>query len=133
MHPLVKSSSFPFVGDLFYIRKLETSFLVKEIWSDRIYDDGRPIELPADAVVIDAGAHIGLFALYIQSLRSDRKPTIYAFEPIPATFDALQANMQAHGAAARVRVFKAGLSDRIGAATFHFYRNMAACSSIEDR
>jgi FkbM family methyltransferase len=133
MHPLIKSGSFPRVGELFYISKLETGYIVKEIWETKLYDGDDGIALGPDAVVIDAGANVGVYSLYIQSLRAEQRPTIYAFEPIPAIFEALQANIRARGADSHVRLFNVGLSDSERSATFRFYKNAAALSSIDDR
>jgi FkbM family methyltransferase len=133
MRSLIKSGSFPLVGKLFYISELETGIDVKEIWDSRLYDGDAALELPPDAVVVDAGANIGVFSLYVHSLRAERRPTVYAFEPIPAIFEALQANVRAHGADSHVRLFNIGLSDSERTATFRFYKNAAALSSIEDR
>jgi FkbM family methyltransferase len=133
MHPPLRSSSFPGAGEFFYISKVETAFMAKGIWNDRIYDGGAPLQLPPDAVVVDAGANIGLFSLYIHSLRLAGRPRILAFEPIPAIFAALEANVRRRGAGSQVRLFNVGLSERAGTATFHFYKNLAACSSVEDR
>ncbi len=133
MHPLVQTASFPPIGKLFYINKKETRAIIEEIWRNKIFDGDDGLELPPDAVVVDAGAHVGLFSLYIQSLRAERKPIIYAFEPMPAQFDALQANVKAHAAASQVRLFNFGLSDGERQARLYFYRNVPALSSVEDR
>jgi phthiocerol/phenolphthiocerol synthesis type-I polyketide synthase E len=133
MHPIVQSASFPRVGKLFYVNKIETRAIIEEIWKNRVFDGDEGLDLPPDAVVIDAGAHVGLFSLYIQGLRTDRKPIIYAFEPMPTLFAALQANVKAHAAASQIRLFNFGLSDGERQAHFYFYRNMPALSSVEDR
>lgn len=133
MHPLTQSASFPPIGKLFYVNKSETRAIIKEIWRDRVFDGDEGLDLPPDAVVIDAGAHVGLFSLYIQSLRAERKPIIYAFEPMPALFEALQANVNSHASASQIRLFNFGLSDSERQARFHFYRNVPSLSSVEDR
>jgi FkbM family methyltransferase len=133
MHPLVQSASFPSVGKLFYVNKIETRAIIEEIWKHRVFDGDEGLELPPDAVVIDAGAHVGLFSLYIQRLRAERKPIIYAFEPMPALFAALQANVNVHAAASQIRLFNFGLSDGERQARFYFYRNVPCLSSVEDR
>jgi FkbM family methyltransferase len=133
MNASLRSSTFPFVGELFYVSKVETSFLANEIFHARIYDGDPPLELPDDAVIIDAGANVGIFSLYMLERLAGRRPTILAFEPIPTTFAALASNIRSRNADASVRLFNHGLSDTSGVATFYFYPNLAACSSIIER
>ncbi len=57
----------------------ETEYVYQEIFVDEVYSrDG--IVLPPDAVVLDVGANIGLFSLYIAS-RAPRARVV-AFEPL---------------------------------------------------
>jgi FkbM family methyltransferase len=133
MNAHLRSSTFPFVGEIFFVSKVETSFLAREIFHARIYDGDPPLDLPDDAVIIDAGANVGIFSLYMLERLAGRRPTIFAFEPIPTIFAALAGNIRSRNAEASVRLFNYGLSDRPGTATFHFYPNVAACSSITDR
>lgn len=133
MNGSLRSSTFPLVGELFYISKVETGFLAHGIFHEHIYDGDPPLELPDDAIIIDAGANIGMFTLYMIERLAGRRPKVFAFEPIPTTFAALAANIRARYVEANVRLFNYGLSDRSGTASFFFYPNLAACSSILDR
>ena len=72
--------------------------------------------LTPDAVVIDAGAHIGLYALIAAPRVPDGE--VLAFEPDPYNRAALQINVERSGAS-NVRVLPAALADRVGEATFH--------------
>jgi FkbM family methyltransferase len=48
--------------------------------------------LPSGAIsVVDIGANVGLFALFIKSVRSDCR--VYCFEPAPHTIQLLQSNL----------------------------------------
>lgn len=49
------------------------------------------ISLPENAFVVDVGANIGLFALFVKQLRADAR--IHAFEPMPESARALRANI----------------------------------------
>ena len=67
---------------------------LQEIWVERIYTDG--FYRPADGdVVIDAGANIGLFAIYIA--RQNRQCRVAALEPFAENFEYLQANVERAG------------------------------------
>jgi len=54
------------------------------------------LELPPNPVVVDVGAHIGLFSLKARALWPTAR--IFAFEPVPATFALLSANLETNGA-----------------------------------
>jgi FkbM family methyltransferase len=65
-----------------------------EIWVERIYTDG--FYRPADGdVVIDAGANIGLFAIYIA--RQNPKCRVIALEPFAENFGYLEGNVERAG------------------------------------
>ena len=56
----------------------------KEIFMEECYMHGLKTEVPDSPVVFDIGANAGYFSLYAAS--RFEKPTIYAFEPMPANF-----------------------------------------------
>lgn len=93
----------------------ETSFIYKEIFQDGCYDVAR---LPPDAFAVDAGAHIGLFTLYIKARYPSAR--ILALEPAPATFAAFQRNMALHGVAG-VDAHQCGLGRDDARQTLVFY------------
>lgn len=84
------------------------------------------IEVRDGDVVFDVGANIGLFGLWTLGLARD--VNVYSFEPIPRTFQALQANAERHGQG-RWRVFNCGLSDHNGSATFGYHAHATVWSS----
>jgi len=56
------------------------------------------LDRPGDPmVVVDAGAHIGTFLLYVRSLLGDRDFTGIAIEPMAATFALLEQNCRLNG------------------------------------
>ena len=82
---------------------------------------------PGDCVV-DVGANIGLFAL--EAAR--RGARVHAFEPMPATFAALQANaLQANARALenKIRAHNLALGARADVATFAYFRWLSALST----
>jgi amino acid adenylation domain-containing protein/FkbM family methyltransferase len=106
-----------------YVNRNETDVVYREVFEDRSYLV-HGIALAGDACVFDVGANIGLFSLWIK----DRFPEsrVYAFEPIPPTFEVLRANVALYGL--DVRLFPVGLSDRRGSARFTFYPGWSAMS-----
>jgi len=63
---------------------------LREIWLERIYTDG--FYRPADGdVIVDAGANVGLFAIYIA--RQNPRCRVSALEPFAENFEYLQANV----------------------------------------
>lgn len=103
-----------------------TRIAYDEIFGDRIYAKFG-IELPDGATVFDVGANIGLAVLWI----GDRiaRGTVHAFEPIPATFAALERNVGRHPGLA-VHLHHAGVANRDGTATFTFYPRTSTSSSM---
>ncbi|MFD2420823.1 FkbM family methyltransferase [Amycolatopsis pigmentata] len=72
----------------------EIAFIHTEIFSEHCYLR-RGITIGEDAVVVDVGANVGLFTLYVKQLRP--RARVLALEPMPATFEALRANLDRHG------------------------------------
>jgi phthiocerol/phenolphthiocerol synthesis type-I polyketide synthase E len=84
------------------------------------------ITLADDARVVDIGANIGLFSVYVQ----ERWPesAVLAFEPAPPLFHLLQQNVARYGA--NVRCFNLGISNRSGTISFTYYPNSSGMSSF---
>jgi FkbM family methyltransferase len=77
-----------------HINTLETINLYQDIFVMKVYLQ-HGINLPDYSVVIDGGANIGMFSLFVL----DNCPTasIHAFEPAPKTFEVLKANLCPRG------------------------------------
>jgi FkbM family methyltransferase len=67
--------------------------------------------LPADAVLWDIGANVGVYALYAAKVRGLR---VLAFEPSAATLAVLVRNIELNGLAERVDAYGIALSDKTG-------------------
>ena len=106
-------------------KRHETEYLYQEIFEDACYARNG-IQLPDDAVVIDVGANIGMFSLFVMSRCSN--PTVYAFEPAPAIYDILKANFAAYGN--KGLPINAGVANREGRATFTFYEHSSVFSGF---
>jgi len=103
-----------------------TLIAYREIFVDEIYR--RSVEPLRDGdVVLDVGANIGLFTLYLNSL--GKRLTVHCFEPIPATFAALEANVARHDRLGAT-LHEAGAANRSGTAEFTFYPKTSTSSSM---
>jgi len=98
--------------------RCETLFLYDEIFKDQCYLQ-HGIELAEDAVVFDVGANIGVFSMYVSMLCP--KSQVFAFEPLPPTFELLQANSVIYGEEQRIKAFQVGLSNEAQVVTFTHY------------
>jgi amino acid adenylation domain-containing protein/FkbM family methyltransferase len=107
-----------------HINKAQTKFLYQEIFEEKSYFK-HDIALPPDACIFDVGANIGLFSLFVAQKFPRAK--IYAFEPIPTTFQALKANAAIYELDATL--FECGVADRETSATFTFYPHFTIGSS----
>ncbi|MCP4373778.1 MAG: FkbM family methyltransferase, partial [Deltaproteobacteria bacterium] len=76
--------------------------------------------------VIDIGANIGLFTLFVQ--QQCKNTSVYAFEPSPPAFKVLDINTSLYGS--DVKVFNCGLSDEAKEASFTFYEKSSVFSSF---
>jgi FkbM family methyltransferase len=59
-----------------------------------------------------------------------KNPRIFAFEPIPPTFDMLQTNVSLYDL--DVKLFELGMADKVDTASFTFYREAAGLSGRTD-
>lgn len=109
---------------IFYQNKEEVEFLYEEM--PLYFKNG--IELQEGDTVFDVGANIGLFTLLVSQL-CNNKVNIYAFEPIPATFEVLQRNVQRFNPE-KIKVFPYGLSLNSRTVTFAFYPNSTGWSTL---
>ncbi|MFC9472710.1 FkbM family methyltransferase [Nocardia sp. NPDC056952] len=104
----------------------ETDFLYEEIFQRNVYMR-HGITIPKNAVVIDAGANIGLFSLSIATKYVDA--TVYAFEPAPQAASVLRTNVRANSSV-NITVYEQGLSDKSRNATLTYYPHNTGMSSI---
>ncbi len=101
---------------VFSLNADETRFVHRELFDARCYMQ-HGIELHEGDCVFDVGANIGLSAVFFH--RECPRLHIYAFEPSPATFECLKANIELHGIDAHL--FECGLARESGIAEFSFY------------
>lgn len=98
--------------------KHETDFFYQQIFLDQTnFKHG--IELEDGACVIDVGANIGFFTMFVQQLWKDVK--VFAFEPIPAIFETLKINVALYGK--NTTLFRCGLAEEEKEVVFTYYPN----------
>jgi FkbM family methyltransferase len=97
----------PAIGEIYCLNETETRMILDEIFVHKFYlQEGISIS-PGD-IVLDVGANIGAFTLFA----ARHGAHVYAYEPIPATFELLQLNIQLHGFDKIAQPRNIGLSDR---------------------
>jgi len=104
----------------------ETQFIYREIFEERCYLQ-HGIVLPEEPVVLDVGANIGLFTMYVA--RHHPGARIFAFEPTPPIAAVLRDNVKSHPGQAEIRVFEHGLSDRVADAHVTYFPNLPGSST----
>ncbi len=105
------------------VRKLEA--LVLDGHVDGYFQHG--IDVGPGAVVVDAGANIGLFGVRVLG-RCGGDATVLAFEPVPPTFAALAGNASRYDAS-RFKAFQCGLGSRAGSIDLTYYPRSPAMST----
>jgi len=111
--------------EIVHLNQYETDYVYKEIFEDQCYLR-HGIRLRDADTVVDIGANIGLFSLFVMS--RCKNPNIYAFEPAPVVYDLLKANCDAYGS--NVRALNIGVSDKPKTATFTFYEKSSVFSGF---
>ena len=85
------------------------------------------LDIAEPPIVIDAGANIGSFALYVLSVRPDAQ--VYSLEPDPGTFQLLSANAARFGEN-QWRTYQMALTPQDGAISFASDARCSAASKI---
>jgi len=111
--------------EIVHLNQYETDYVYKEIFEDQCYLR-HGIRLQDGDTVVDIGANIGLFSLFVMS--RCKNPKIYACEPAPVVYDLLKANCDAYGS--NVRALNVGVSDKRKTATFTFYEKSSVFSGF---
>jgi FkbM family methyltransferase len=107
------------------LNRTETDFLYREIFVENAYFR-HGIGLPADPVVVDVGANIGMFSLLVA--HRCRGARIVAVEPVAELAHAASVNAELHGV--DVTVLNCGLGSRSGEVSFSYYPNNTLMSGM---
>jgi len=105
------------------INELQAHQAYREIFENEIYLR-HGITLEDGDRIFDVGANSGFFTLFVH--RRCRPAKVYAFEPVPPTFETLKANAELHGL--EVELFDFGLSRSPEEAELTFYPAMPGLS-----
>ncbi|MBW3635963.1 MAG: FkbM family methyltransferase [Armatimonadetes bacterium] len=109
----------------------------RKVWCVHIHElRGVPEEIPGywqhgvsvapSDIVLDVGANVGLFALDAAA----RGAQVHAFEPMPATFAALQANSRSfEGKEGRIETHNLALGEAPQTAQFTYFPHLSAIST----
>ena len=115
------------------VSKRDVPFLYREIFQEKCYLK-HGVDLRPGDTVFDVGANIGLFALFAAE-RCGSHGKVYAFEPLPETFDALRYNVETFCSGKQmghVVCNQVGVSDgKQSDAKFTYYASAAGWSSME--
>jgi len=107
------------------LNRHETEYVYKEIFEDQVYLR-HGVHLSGAQHVLDIGANIGLFSLFVRSVCPAAE--VYAFEPSPVAFRALAQNCEQYGPG--LHPFNVGVSERRGTAQLTFYEKSSVFSSF---
>jgi FkbM family methyltransferase len=107
------------------LNRTETDFLYREIFVENAYFR-YGIGLPANPVVVDVGANIGMFSLLVAHRCSGAR--IVAVEPVAELAHAASVNAELHGV--DVTVLNCGLGSRSGEVAFSYYPNNTLMSGM---
>ena len=111
-------------GEIYCRNEMETRVILEEIVVDKLYFQEGVSVSPGD-IVLDVGANIGVFTL----CAAKQGAHIYAFEPIPPTFEVLQHNIHLHGFDNIAQARNIGLSNRAEEKLMFHYPEWSVCDS----
>ncbi len=111
--------------EIVHLNQYETDYVYNEIFEDQCYLR-HGIRLQDGDTVVDIGANIGLFSLFVMSRCKNTR--IYACEPAPMVYDLLKANCDAYGS--NVWPLNVGVSDERKTALFTFYEKSSVFSGF---
>ncbi|KAM3547045.1 hypothetical protein ARSEF1564_000086 [Beauveria bassiana] len=108
----------------------EARFIYKEIFGDHCYDVA---QLSDPRFIVDVGANIGLFSVYVKKKFPACK--IVAFEPAPDTFAVLTKNLALHaavdnGSDSGVRTHRYALGATTGQGSLTFFPHLPGNSTL---
>jgi FkbM family methyltransferase len=107
------------------LKEDEASWLYDEIFVRGAYTQ-QGVTLHPNDVVLDVGANIGMFSLYVAQQAPN--VTVHAFEPIPLLADILSENWRAHGIKGTIHRF--AISDADGPIDIQYYPEISLMSGL---
>lgn len=106
----------------------DAMFIVNEIVVGECYTS-KGFYSPKDGdVVIDVGANIGVFAMYLQTLA---RVQVYSFEPAPSTREMLERNVANNNLSSQIRVVPVAIGKEAGTLSLRCSPNFGHSSFYE--
>jgi len=124
----IRKIAYPPFGEVYCRNEMETRLILDEIVVGKLYFQEGVSVSPGD-IVLDVGANIGVFAL----CAAKQGAQVYAYEPIPGTFELLQQNIHLHGLDNVVHPRNIGLSERSEEKIMFHYPSMSTWDSWNTR
>ena len=112
-------------GNKIYDFSNNSELLVEDIHIQRIYDH---FEYEDNWIILDLGAHVGIFSLYVSKKAMHGK--IYAIEPFPCNYCALKANISLNSLV-NIITINAAVSNRTGWQSLFVYPRTESCSLLK--
>jgi acyl carrier protein len=114
---------FPGGMPIFYINLHEAENLYKEIFEEFSYWK-HGISLADGACVLDIGANIGIFTLFVHTRCKDVQ--VFSIEPMPLAYEILRLNIRLH--CVKAKTFNIGISSAPGKEIFTYFPNSPGLS-----
>ena len=92
--------------------------MIKEVYIHKPY---HRLKINKGDVVVDIGAHIGTFSV-LAGQKAGIKGEVYAYEPVPNTFDILKRNIHINSLQNIVYPYKLGISPKKGKKEFYIFK-----------
>ena len=106
-------------GSKFIVRS--NSFDIRMIKEVYIHKPYHRLEINRGDIVVDIGAHIGTFSI-MAGQKTGETGKVYAFEPVPDTFDLLKRNIQINSLQNNIQPYKMGISNKGGKKEFYIFK-----------
>jgi FkbM family methyltransferase len=94
------------------------TYIVNEVWIDRVYTPSAGFAIRDGWVVVDLGGHKGIFSAFAATVAKDVK--VYAFEPSPENFVLLSHNIQLNRLS-NVKAFNIAVGGQSGESVLHIF------------
>jgi FkbM family methyltransferase len=88
--------------------------IIYDIWHKRVYNP-KDFEIKDGDVVVDIGAHKGIFSIFA-ALQGDNVK-VFSYEPVPINFTLLQENIKLNRLADRIKAFNLAVASEAGSST----------------
>ena len=121
----MKQMLLPNGEEIFYLDKGTADWVIEEIFIENVYLQ-HGISINDGDVIFDVGANMGFFSYYAS--KQAKNLQIYTFEPVPVTFEVLEANLA--NLSHNIKNYNIGLSDENGEAEIHYMPHSSGNSSF---